>query len=134
MTDPLEQHLLNITRRQFFGKTAAGLGAAALASITNPVLAGGLGGGGGQPELPEPLKRGVLEAMHRAPRAKRVIFLHMCGGPSQLDLFDHKPGLRERFDQDLPDSIRRGQRITTMTSGQSQSRNTSRWPTRAAAS
>ena len=42
----------------------------------------------------------------------------MCGGPSQLDLFDYKPELRDRFDQDLPDSIRRGQRITTMTSGQ----------------
>ncbi|MFG0304579.1 MAG: DUF1501 domain-containing protein [Phycisphaerales bacterium JB040] len=118
MTDPLEQHLLNLTRRQFFGKAAAGIGAAALASITNPVLAGGMGGMGGEPDLPEPLKRGVLDALHRAPRAKRVIFLHMCGGPSQLDLFDHKPNLRDRFDQDLPDSIRRGQRITTMTSGQ----------------
>lgn len=62
---------------------------------------------GGPPELP-----------HVAPTARRVIYLHMEGAPSQLDLFDHKPGLRDRFDQDLPDSIRRGQRLTGMTSGQ----------------
>jgi hypothetical protein len=55
---------------------------------------------------------------HFAPRAKRVIYLHMEGAPSQLDLYDHKPGLAARFNEDLPDSIRRGQRITTMTSGQ----------------
>lgn len=55
---------------------------------------------------------------HFAPKAKRLIYLHMNGAPSQLDLFDYKPQLRERFDQDLPDSIRNNQRITTMTSGQ----------------
>ncbi len=53
-----------------------------------------------------------------APKAKRVIYLTMNGGPSQLDLWDYKPKLMDRFDQDLPDSIRHGQRITTMTSGQ----------------
>lgn len=56
---------------------------------------------------------------HFEPRAKAVIYLHMNGGPSQLDLWDYKPSLRERFNADLPDSIRNGQRITTMTSGQS---------------
>ena len=55
---------------------------------------------------------------HFAPKAKRLIYLHMNGGPSQLDLFDYKPQLAEHFDKDLPDSIRNGQRITTMTSGQ----------------
>jgi hypothetical protein len=55
---------------------------------------------------------------HFAPRAKSIIYLHMNGGPAQLDLFDHKPGLKEFFDKDLPDSIRNNQRITTMTSGQ----------------
>ena len=55
---------------------------------------------------------------HFAPRAKRLIYLHMNGAPSQLDLFDHKPGLKKVFDTELPDSIRNGQRITTMTSGQ----------------
>ena len=109
--DPIEQHLLNLTRRQFFGRTAAGIGGAALASLVSPAAFAGA------PE-PDPLRAGILRHLHHAPRAKRVIFLHMCGGPSQLDLFDYKPKLRERFNEDLPDSIRRGQRITTMTSGQ----------------
>jgi hypothetical protein len=56
---------------------------------------------------------------HFAPKAKRVIYLHMEGAPSQLDLYDYKPDLVKRFNEDLPDSIRNGQRITTMTSGQS---------------
>jgi hypothetical protein len=55
---------------------------------------------------------------HFRPKAKRVIYMHMSGAPSQIDLFDHKPTLRDRFDQDLPASIRQGQRLTTMTSGQ----------------
>nr|MDQ3624256.1 DUF1501 domain-containing protein [Verrucomicrobiota bacterium] len=56
---------------------------------------------------------------HFAPTAKRLIYLHMNGAPSQLDLFDYKPGLVEQFDKELPASIRGNQRITTMTSGQS---------------
>jgi hypothetical protein len=56
---------------------------------------------------------------HFAPRAKRVIYLFQSGGPSQMDLFDPKPSLAGMFDKDLPDSIRMGQRITGMTSGQS---------------
>ncbi|NBV85719.1 MAG: DUF1501 domain-containing protein, partial [Verrucomicrobia bacterium] len=55
---------------------------------------------------------------HFAPKAKQVIYLHMVGGPSQLDFFDHKPGLADWYDKDLPESIRNGQRLTTMTSGQ----------------
>ncbi len=55
---------------------------------------------------------------HFAPKAKRLIYLHMNGGPSQLDTWDYKPGLKAQFNKDLPDSIRNGQRITTMTSGQ----------------
>ncbi|MFT5424717.1 MAG: hypothetical protein ACI89L_002515 [Phycisphaerales bacterium] len=117
--DPIEQHLLNITRRQFFGRSAAGIGAAALGSIMNPEgLAQGIAGLSEPGDDGESLRAGVLKHLHLAPKAKRVIFLHMCGAPSQLDLFDYKPGLRERFNEDLPESIRRGQRITTMTSGQ----------------
>jgi hypothetical protein len=56
---------------------------------------------------------------HFAPKAKRVIYLHMVGGPSQMDMFDYKPQMNEWYDKDLPDSIRQGQRLTTMTSGQS---------------
>ena len=55
---------------------------------------------------------------HFPPKAKSIIYLHMNGGPSQIDLWDYKPELAEQFDKDLPDSIRKGQRITTMTSGQ----------------
>jgi hypothetical protein len=55
---------------------------------------------------------------HFAPKAKRLIYLFMNGGPSQIDLLDHKPGLDKIYDSDLPDSIRQGQRLTTMTSGQ----------------
>ncbi|HEX8310278.1 MAG TPA: DUF1501 domain-containing protein [Chthoniobacteraceae bacterium] len=65
---------------------------------------------------------GVHPAMeglpHIPPTAKRIIYLHMNGAPSQLDLFDYKPNLRAQFDKDLPESVRKGQRITTMTSGQ----------------
>ena len=111
--DPVESYLLNLTRRRFFGAAGrtigAGLGAAALASLM------GAGRAGGSPDTA--LSRGPI--LHWAPKAKRVIYLHMEGAPSQVDLFDYKPGLRGRFDEDLPDSVRQGQRITGMTSGQS---------------
>ena len=55
---------------------------------------------------------------HFAPKAKRAIYLHMLGAPPQLETFDYKPGMEEWFDKDLPESIRSGQRLTTMTSGQ----------------
>ena len=111
--DPLEDYLLNLTRRRFFGVAAksigAGLGSAALASM--------LGAGPADPQR-TPAATVLSRAPHFAPKAKRVIYLHMEGAPSQLDLYDYKPTLRRRFNQDLPDSIRQGQRITTMTSGQ----------------
>jgi hypothetical protein len=92
------------TRRQFFGRGARGLGVAALASLFGE----GASAKEGLPGLP-----------HFAPKAKRAIYLHMVGGPSQLDLYDYKPVMKEWFDKDLPESIRQGQRLTTMTSGQS---------------
>jgi hypothetical protein len=92
------------TRRQFFGRGARGLGVAALASL--------FGEGGSA-------KEGLPGLPHFAPKAKRAIYLHMVGGPSQLDLYDYKPVMKDWFDKDLPESIRQGQRLTTMTSGQS---------------
>jgi len=115
--DPIEEHLLGLTRRQFFGRAATGIGLAALGSLLAPEALAGLATGPGDPSGAG-LQPGALQELHFAPRAKRVIFLHMCGGPSQLDLFDHKPSLQERYNEDLPASIRMGQRITTMTSGQ----------------
>jgi hypothetical protein len=108
--DPQWEHQLLQTRRQFFGRAATGIGAAALASLvgTPAVRAAGRV----DPRL------GVMPAPHLAPTAKRVIYLFQSGAPSQIDLFDYKPGMTARFDEDLPDSIRMGQRITTMTSGQ----------------
>ena len=91
------------TRRRFFGNGANVLGAAALASLIGKSTAQAAPGA-----IPT----------HFAPKAKRVIYLHMVGGPSQLDLFDYKPKMKEMFDKDLPPSIRNGQRLTTMTSGQ----------------
>ena len=92
---------LTSTRRHFFGKAAAGIGIPALASMLQAEN-GGLAG------LP-----------HFAAKAKRVIYLHQSGGPSQLDLFDYKPGLNKTHGTELPSTVRNGQRITGMTSGQS---------------
>src|SRR3989440_9777052 len=100
---PLSDHLALMTRRHFFGRGALGLGTAALASLTPRVAAAD----GGLADLP-----------HFAPKAKRAIYLFMNEGPSQMDLFDYKPKMAEMFDKDLPESIRKGQRLTTMTSGQ----------------
>src|SRR5690348_4806979 len=101
-----------LTRRQFFSRTAAGIGTVALASLLNERLFGAVG------DLT--LKtHGVLPELHFAPKAKRVIYLFMSGGPSHIDLFDYKPELRAHHKQELPGSVRMGQRVTGMTSGQS---------------
>ena len=103
---PLNEHIQTLTRRHFFGRTTLGLGTAALATLI-PDRAGAATTTGGLADLP-----------HFAPKAKRAIYLFMNGGPSQLDMFDYKPALDQLFDKDLPESIRKGQRLTTMTSGQ----------------
>jgi hypothetical protein len=100
-----------LTRRHFFGRMATGIGAAALASVLNPQLFAEEPAAG-QATL------GTLQHLHFAPRAKRVIYLFMSGGPSHIDLFDYKPKLKEFHGMELPGSIRMGQRITGMTSGQ----------------
>src|SRR6266849_3180019 len=109
--NPLFQNRLAITRRHFFGRAAAGIGTAALGSLLNPNLLAGLASEG------EPSKLS-LGKPHFAPKAKRVIYLFMSGGPSQMDLLDYKPTLDKYHEMELPDSVRMGQRITTMTSGQ----------------
>src|SRR5262245_5679774 len=102
--DPLEEYYLEITRRRFFGRVArslgAGLGTLALGSLCAERASATAA------SAPARLPSGP----QLKPRAKRVIYFHMEGAPSQIDLFDYKPGLRERYDQDLPDSIRQGQR------------------------
>jgi Protein of unknown function (DUF1501) len=105
-----ESHLLQ-TRRHFFGRAAAGIGTAALASLLNERLFAA--------DVDPQLKtHGTLSALHHAPKAKRVIYLFMSGGPSHIDLFDYKAKMKEFHGQELPASVRMGQRITGMTSGQ----------------
>jgi hypothetical protein len=95
------------TRRQFFARGKNVLGYAALGSLLGGSLKLWGEGGAGKPALP-----------HFTPKVKNIIYLHMVGGPSQMDLYDHKPVMKEWYDKDLPDSVRMGQRLTTMTSGQ----------------
>src|SRR5262245_44526171 len=97
---------LALTRRQFFGRAASGIGALALSSLLNE-------------SAPAAAVPGVLAQPHFAPRAKRIIYLFMQGGPSQMDLFDPKPTLAQHRGEDLPASVRMGQRITGMTARQS---------------
>jgi hypothetical protein len=92
----------NLTRRHFFATGAHALGTATLASL-----------------LGNAVRAGETKKTHHEPKAKNVIYLHMVGGPPQMDLYDYKPKMQEYYDKDLPDSIRKGQRLTTMTSGQS---------------
>jgi hypothetical protein len=100
---PLDELGLNLTRRRFFAAGSHPIGAAALSALladeARPATAGAIG-------------------PHFAPRAKHVIYLHMVGGPPQQDMFDYKPMMNDWYDKDLPASIRNGQRLTTMTSGQ----------------
>lgn len=91
-----------ITRRHFFGKSATGLGLASLASLFGADRFGGLDG-----------------VPHFAPKAKRIIYLFQSGGPSQIELFDYKPQLKEFAGTNLPESVRMGQRLTAMSATQS---------------
>ncbi|MDG2469104.1 MAG: DUF1501 domain-containing protein [Pirellulaceae bacterium] len=111
--NPLRESELIETRRHFFGRTAGGIGSAALASLLNPGLFAGQPAPGTVVAGP-----GLNGLPHYAPKAKRVIYLFMSGAPSQLDMWDYKPKMADWYDKDLPDSVRNGQRITTMTSGQ----------------
>ena len=108
---PIREHELLLTRRHFFGRMTTGIGVAALGSLLNPGLFEALAGESAK-------TKGLLGLPQFAPRAKRVIYLFMAGGPSQMELLDYKPTLDKLHQTELPDSIRMGQRITTMTSGQ----------------
>ncbi len=90
-----------LNRRTFLQHSAHGIGLAALGSM-----------------LPDSAMAASTQKYHHRPKAKRIIYMFQSGAPSQMDLFDPKPGLLKHRGQDLPDSIRQGQRITTMTSGQ----------------
>ncbi len=99
----------NMTRRYFFSQGSNVMGTAALASLLGQSAIGG-----------EEAPKGHAGAVptHFPAKAKHIIYLHMVGGPSQLDLYDYKPQMNDWYDKDLPESVRNGQRLTTMTSGQ----------------
>jgi hypothetical protein len=110
---PFLEHQLALTRRHFFGESGIRLGGAALAMLAGrQVVANASAAETGRIHPPLP------GLPHFPPKAEAVIYLHMNGGPAQMDLWDYKPELKDFFDKDLPDTIRMGQRITTMTSGQ----------------
>jgi hypothetical protein len=96
-----------LSRRRFLNQFAMGLGGLALADLLNPARAAAANG------LP-----GILAEPHFKPRAKRIIYLFMAGGPSQLETFDYKPLLNQRNGENLPESVRMGQRLTGMSGNQ----------------
>ena len=109
--NPLLEYHRNLTRRQFFGDVGLRLGGAALAMMLQNTAQAAATSGRVHPPLPG--------LPHFKPKAKSIIYMHMNGGPSQIDTWDYKPKLGEFFDKDIPPSIQGGQRLSTMTSGQS---------------
>jgi len=107
---PFHEHGVHMTRRHFFAQGSHALGWAALASLAGPdrMASGAHASTGSAPP----------SLAHFPGKAKHIIYLHMVGGPPQMDLYDYKPVMQEYYDKDLPESIRMGQRLTTMTSGQ----------------
>lgn len=104
--DALAQEMVREeSRRRFFARGAQGIGALALATLL---------GEKGQAKT----TGGLTGLPHFAPKAKRCIYLHLVGAPPQMETYDYKPKMKDWFDKDLPDTIRQGQRLTTMTSGQ----------------
>jgi len=120
MKDPIEERSYLLNRRAFLAKGSIGIGAAALSSLLGTGLIGcNAGSSNMSPTSLLSKNSGMLSNLHFAPKAKRVIYLFQSGGPSQLELFDYKPLLSKLRGQELPESIRGGQRLTGMTSGQS---------------
>ncbi|TWU16143.1 DUF1501 domain-containing protein [Allorhodopirellula heiligendammensis] len=116
MNSDFDDHRLHLTRRRFFGRSASGIGIAAMASILGGDRGLAAGPSGSPPEIPPPT--GTLRDYHVPPKAKRVIYLFQSGAPSQQELFDNKPALQQYEGKDLRDYVDMNQRITGMTAGQ----------------
>ena len=106
--DPIAEQLQIISRRQFLKNSGLGFGATALSTMLNPSLFNGTANAGVRSHFSQRI----------APKAKRIIYLFMAGGPSHIDTFDFHPEIRGLHGTELPDSVRQGQRITGMTSKQ----------------
>src|SRR2546421_9013603 len=111
---PLDAYKDTVTRRYFFKQGSHALGWAALSSL----LGRGAGSSLFAAESSGPKAAAKKTLQHFAGKAKNVIYLHMVGGPSQIDTYDYKPVMDQFYDKDLPETVRNGQRLTTMTSGQ----------------
>src|SRR3954471_9339100 len=103
--DPLADNRRHLTRRALFGKTATGIGAAALGSLLHQNV--GFASANESSAFP-----------NFPPKAKRVIYLFQNGAPSHVDLFDYKPTLKKQHGKEIPAEIQGGKRLSTMTSGQ----------------
>ena len=114
--NPCFENQFLTTRRQFFGDVGLRLGGVAMAMMASRSARAAAPAGAAAPGMVHPPQPGLP---HFRPTAKSVIYLHMNGGPSQLDTWDYKPNLKDYFDKDLPPSVQGGQRLSTMTSGQS---------------
>src|SRR6187402_3985363 len=108
MQKEILEHSLNLNRRRFLSKLSLGIGSVALGSLLIPDLFGDK----------TDAELAITGLPHFAPKAKRIIYLFQNGAPSQLDLFDYKPMLQKMQGQDLPASVRMGQRLTGMTANQ----------------
>ena len=115
MSKILDEQACLMNRRSFLSSSSIGIGVAALSSLFGSSCVRPSGSVGA---LAQSGPEGILQHLHFAPKAKRVIYLFQSGGPSQLELFDYKPTLAERMGEDLPASIRMGQRLTGMTADQ----------------
>src|SRR5438128_5783241 len=101
-----------VTRRAFLGRSSAGMGMLALASLLKPELLAAADAGTGTPVIDR--WRGIINPLHFPARAKRVIYLYMAGGPSHLETFDHKPKLAQMHGQPMPESFTKGQPIAQL--------------------
>ena len=109
MEKPFLEHRLNVNRRHFLGKLGLGVGGVALGSLLAPDIFKG---------TEDNVQDAPLGFKHFPSKAKRIIYLFQNGAPSQLESFDYKPTLNKMFGEDLPESIRGGQRLTGMTANQ----------------
>ena len=111
--DLFNEYLRLETRRQFLASGVSVVGAAALSALFDADSA--RGAAADKTKLDR--TKTALPTHHKA-KTRQIIYLHMVGGPPQMDLYDYKPKMQAWFDKDLPNSVRMGQRLTTMTSGQ----------------
>ncbi|MBL9134817.1 MAG: DUF1501 domain-containing protein [Verrucomicrobiales bacterium] len=116
--NPLRDYLIHQTRRRFFGDLGLRLGGVALSYLMADKGLGKVARAATVASAKGAVHPPLPGLPHFAPKAKALIYLHMNGAPSQIDLWDRKPKLKDHFDKDLPDSVRMNQRLSTMTSGQ----------------